>query len=118
LETGDYKTLPDPALVTYPLFKAALLAINVGWPPVWACAYAYRLDYDKSPLFPGAELFPYSAFHIPVLGYLPASRATGLTLPPMSATEDRLDPSIPEHWRRAGMIAETMVARTGQSFSR
>jgi len=30
LETGDYKTLADPALVTYPSFKAALLAINVG----------------------------------------------------------------------------------------
>jgi len=28
LQTGDYKVLPDSALVTYPLFKAALLAIN------------------------------------------------------------------------------------------
>jgi len=30
LRTGDYKTLPDPAPVTYPLFKAALLATNVS----------------------------------------------------------------------------------------
>jgi hypothetical protein len=30
LETGDYKTLPDPVIVTYPLFKAALLAINTN----------------------------------------------------------------------------------------
>ena len=127
LETGDYKVLPDSALVTYPLFKAALLAINVFWPPVWACASAIKMDYDKAPLFPGAELFPYSAFHIPWLGYLPASLATGLELPPeiltewtpdggllMSATEERLDPTVPAGAR---IIAETMVARTGKSFA-
>jgi hypothetical protein len=34
----------------------------------------------------------------------------------MSATEDLLDPTVPEHWRRARMIAEIMVARTGKSF--
>jgi hypothetical protein len=36
----------------------------------------------------------------------------------MSATEERLDPSVPEHWRRARMIAEIMIARTGSSFSK
>jgi hypothetical protein len=131
LEIGDYKTLPDPALVTFPLFKAALLAINTNWPPCWACAYAYRMGFDKSPLFPGAELFPFSVFHIPWLGYLSSPLASGLEPPPeiltertpdggllMSATEERLDPSVPEHWRRARMIAEIMIARTGSSFSK
>lgn len=129
LQTGDYKTLPDPALVTYPLFKAALLTINTSWPPCWACVYAYRMGFDKSPLFPGAELFPFSAFKIPWLGHLPASLASGLELPPailtertpdggllMSATKERLDPTVLEHWRRARMIAETMIAHTGKSF--
>ena len=54
--------------------------------------------------------------------FLPASLAAGLELPPdiltertpdggllMSATEDRLDPTMPEHWRRAQIIAETVV---------
>jgi hypothetical protein len=35
----------------------------------------------------------------------------------MTATEERLDPSNPEHWRRARILAETMVSRTGESFS-
>jgi hypothetical protein len=121
--------LPDPALVTYPLFKAALLTINAIWPASYAYASAYRLDYDTAPLFPGAELFPSSSFHIPWLGYLSAPLASGLELPPeiliertpdgglfMTATEERLDPTVPEDWRRTRMIAETMVARTGNSF--
>jgi hypothetical protein len=128
LQTGDYKVLPDPAVATYPLFKAALLAIDAIWQGTYAYAYAYRTDYEKTPLFPGAELFPSSGFHIPWLGYLSAPLASGLELPAeiltertsdggllMSATEERLDPTVPEHWRRARMIVEIMVARTGKS---
>jgi hypothetical protein len=131
LEIGDYKTLPDPALVTYPLFKAALLAINAIWPASYASAYASRSEYDKAPLLPSAELFPFSGFHIPWLGYLSAPLASGLALPPeiltertpdggllMSATEERLDPTVPEHWRRARMIAEIMIARKLDSKSK
>jgi hypothetical protein len=129
LQTGDYKVLPDPALVTYPLFKAALLAINAIWPGTYAYAYANRTDYEKPP-FPGAEPFPFFGFHIPWLGYLSAPLASGLALPPeiltertpdggllMSATEERLDPTVPEHWRRARMIADIMVARKSDSKS-
>jgi hypothetical protein len=53
--------------VTYPVYKAALLAINAIWPGHWACAQAYRLGYDKVPLIPGVPLFPYSRFHMPWL---------------------------------------------------
>jgi len=126
LQTGDYKVLPDSAVVTYPRYKAALLRINVSWPPVWACAYAYRTDYDELPLFPGAELFRSSSgFHIPWLGYLSGPLASGFELPPeiltertpdggllMTATKERLGPTVPEHRRRLRVIAETMVART------
>jgi hypothetical protein len=120
--------LPDRALVTYPLFKAALLAINAIWPTNRAYAYAYRTDYDKAPLSPGAELFPSSGFHIPWLGYLSAPLAAGLELPAeiltettpddgllMTATEERLDPTVPEHWRRARIIGEAMIARDPDS---
>jgi hypothetical protein len=128
LQTGAYKTLPDPALVTYPLFKAALLTINAIWPGNYAYAYAYKTDYEKTPLLPGAEPFPFFGFHIPWLGYLSAPLAAGLDPPPeiltertpdggllMSATEERLDPTVPEHWRRARMIADIMVARKSDS---
>jgi len=126
LMAGEYDTFPDPAVVTYPVFKAAMLAINAIWPPVWACAYAFRLDYDKVPLLPGAALFPYSRFHIPWLAYLSAPLAAGIELPPeiktertpdggplMIATEERLDPADPEHLRHARVLAQIMIARTG-----
>lgn len=127
LETGDWKVLPDPAIVTYPIFRNALLTINAIWPPLWACAYAFRVDYFEIPLAPGAPLFPYSRFHIPWIGYLPASPTKPFVLPPpeimtertpdggllMIATQDRLNPTNPEHLRRARIIAETMIAGTG-----
>jgi hypothetical protein len=112
-------------MLTYRLFRAALLAINGIWSPPWSCAQAFRLDYDKVPLFTGAPLFPYSRFHIPWLAYLSAPLATKVALPAeilnertpdggllMIATEDRLDPTNPEHVRRARILAETLIACT------
>jgi Immunity protein 52 len=126
LQAGEYDMFPDPAVVTYPVFKGALLATNAIWPPPWACAYAFRKDYDKGPLFTGAALFPYSVFHIPWLAYLSAPLGAGIELPQeiktertpdggllMIATEERLEPANPEHLRRARILAETMIARTG-----
>lgn len=129
LHTGDWKVAPDPAIVTYGIFKATLLALNAIWLPSWACAYAFNVDYDEVPLAPGAPLFPYSVFHIPWIGYLSAPLGTHLVLPPpevmtertpdggllMSATEDRLDPTNPEHLRRARIVAEKMTASTSYS---
>jgi hypothetical protein len=127
LQTSEWNVLPDPAIVTYSLFKDALLAINAIWPPLWACAYAFKVDYFEVPLAPGAPLFPYTRFHIPWMGYLPAAPTKRFVLPPpeivtertpdggllMIATEDRLDPTNPEHLRRARIIVETMIAGTG-----
>ena len=126
LQAGQYRIFPDPTVVTYPLFRAAMLDINAIWPPSWACADAFRMDYDKAPLFPSASLFPYSCFHIPWFAYLSAPFAAGLKLSPeiqaertpdggllMSATTDRLDPTNPEHLRHARILAETMIERTG-----
>lgn len=131
LQAGEYDMFPDPAIVTYPVFKAVLLAINAIWPPAWACAYAFRLDYDKAPLLPGAALFPYSRFHIPWLAYLSAPLAAGLELPPeittertpdggllMIAADERLEPTDPEHLRRASILAQIMITRTGYRSAR
>jgi hypothetical protein len=130
LETGGYKVAPDPSILTYPFFRAVLLAINAAWSPPWSCAQAFRLDYDDVPLFPGAPLFPYSRFHIPWIGYLSSQLAADIGLPPeilrentpgggllMTATKDRLDPTNPEHLRRARILAETLIGRTGHSSS-
>jgi hypothetical protein len=128
LQTGEWNVPPDPEIVTYPIFKKALLAINAIWPPVWACAYAFRVDYFEVPLAPGAPLFPYSCFHIPWMGYLPALHTKRFVLPPpeivtestpdggllMIATEDRLDPTNLEHLRRARALLEAMFAGTGE----
>jgi hypothetical protein len=131
---------PDLTIVTYPLYKAALLAMNAIWCAPWACAYAFR---SGSISVPGMEIapgvvatridgvtqvprdptFPYSIFHIPWIAYLSAEHAAGLSLTRdiltertpdggllMSATTDRLDPMNPEHARRARIIAEVMIA--------
>jgi len=126
LKAGDEMVAPDPAIVTYPMFRAALLAINTVWQQPWACVEAFRLHYNKMPLYSGAALFPYSCFHIPWIACLGPSLLKGAILPPdikteqsanggllMIATEERLDPTNPEHLRRARILAETMITCTG-----
>jgi hypothetical protein len=144
LETGDWKVFPDPAIVTCPLFRAALLAINANWPPIWACAYAFRLNSvevpiiypngargfrsETLPMIPSEPAFKDSIFHVPWIAYLSAPLAAGVKLPReiitehtpdggllMVATTDRLDPENAEHLRQARLILETMLARTGYS---
>jgi hypothetical protein len=141
LSAGDEMVPPDPAIVTYPLFRAALLAINAIWQQPWACAQAFRsrtakvpsgtgrgYSLERLPMIPADPTFPRSIFHIPWLAYLSAPLADGVKLPPeiktettpdggllMIATEERLDPDIPEHARRARILAETLIARTGLS---
>lgn len=128
LETGRYKVAVDPSILTYPFFRSALLAINAIWTPPWSCAQAFRVDYHEAPLFPGASLFPYSRFHVPWIAYLSSPIAAEVRLPPeiqcentpnggllMTATEDRLDPTNPEHLRRARILAETLITQTGYS---
>jgi hypothetical protein len=137
---GRYGEPPDLTVVTYPLFRAVLLAINAVWRAPWACAQAFR---SGTISVPGAEIvpgmvgtridsitqvpldptFPKSIFHIPWIAYLSAEHAVGIALlrdivtertPDggllMSATTDRLDPMNPEHVRRARIITEAMIA--------
>jgi hypothetical protein len=79
-------------------------------------------------MIPTEPTFPKSIFHIPWIAYLSAPLATGLGLPPeiqtegisdggllMIAAEERLDPDLPEHARRARILAETLIARTATS---
>jgi hypothetical protein len=141
LSAGDEMVPPDPSIVTYPLFRASLLAINAIWQQPWACAQAFRSRYAKVPIgtgggysledlpmIPADPTFPESIFHIPWFAYLSAPLAAGIKLPSdiktettndggllMTATEERLDPDIPEHARRARILADTLIARSGLS---
>lgn len=128
LHAGDEMVPPDPAIVTYPLFRAAFLAINAIWQQPWGCVQAFRVDYHEVPLYPGAALFPYSLFHVPWIAYLGPSLVNGAVSSPdiktentldggllLTATEERLDPNNPEHLERARILAEIMIARTGLS---
>jgi hypothetical protein len=81
---------------------------------------------ERAPMIPTEPTFPVSIFHIAWMAYLSTPLASDLILPPeiqterlpdggllMIATEERLDPTNPEHVRRARTLAETLIERTG-----
>jgi hypothetical protein len=143
LQFADFDIPPDPEIVTYPLLKSALLAINAIWQAPWACVTAFRSDVVKVPIQLGAlqatridsplqvpsdDSFPYSIFHIPWIAYLSAPLAANVRLAPevltertpdggllMIVTEERLDLTKPEHRRGARILAETLIGATGYS---
>jgi hypothetical protein len=129
LNVGDVLYPTDPLIVQYGLFREALLATSAIWQPTWAYVSAFRMYYWKGPIVPGAPVIRYNPFFIPWIAYLSPAVALGLVIEPelrtesmpdggllMSATNERLDPANPEHLRRALILAETMIARTGHKF--
>jgi len=142
LSFGEYDSASDLSIVTYPLFRGALLAISAACEAPWGYAQACRNDVVKVPIDVGPGVpafridtalpvpldpsFPKSIFHVPWIIYLSAKHAVGVTQAReiltertpdggllMSATTQRLDPTNPEHVRRARILAEIMIARTG-----
>lgn len=131
---------PDAAIVTYPLFKEALLTLAAVRTPIWA--FAFRLNSvsipgsypggvqgsrsEKLPMIASDPTFSESIFHAPWMASLSAPLAAGVEVPSgilaehtedggllMIATTDRLDPENAEHRRRARFLVEIMLARTG-----
>jgi hypothetical protein len=144
---GFYSDVPpDLTIVTYPVCKAALLAINAIWRAPWACAQAFGFASVMIPVdiggvqgtrlksvapLPRDPTFPRSIFHVPWIAYLSAEFTAGVKLPPeiltertrdggllMTATKKRLDPDNPEHARRARILAQTMIEQTGYPSGR
>jgi len=60
---GSVTVPSDLETVTYPLFRAALLAIITQFPPVWANAYLYIEDYDITSLVSGIPPHPGSTYN-------------------------------------------------------
>jgi hypothetical protein len=145
LEFGEHYLASDLSIVTYPRFRAALLAICRAWDAQWAAAQACRSEFVKTPMdfgpgvpafkietatqVPIDPTFPRSALFIPWIAYLSAKRAAGVALAPeiltertpddgllMSATTERLDPTNPAHVRHARIIAETLIPLTDQGM--
>jgi hypothetical protein len=78
---------------------------------------------------PGAPVIRYNPFFITWIAYLSPGVTRGFVVEPdlrtestpdggllMSATDERFDLANPEHLRRALILAETMIARTGLKF--
>jgi hypothetical protein len=123
LLVGDPLYPTDLSIVKYGLFREALLATSTIWQPTWAAVAAIRADYSEKPIIPGVPLFPYSALHIPWIAYLSPTPSLRFSLPAdirterapdggllMTTTEEPLEPTNPEHLRRARILAETMLA--------
>jgi hypothetical protein len=131
LEFGGILNPTDPLIVSYPLFRSALLTIATNWQPPWAYACAFRRNYWEGPIVPGAPRFRHSPFHIPWIAYVSPRLSKGFVVPPpdvrtehapgggllLSATKERFEPLNPDHLRRAHILAETMIACTGDKFS-
>jgi hypothetical protein len=127
LEIGGPLAPTDPAVVNYPLFRKALLAMTAHWQPTWSYACAFRMDYWKAPIVPGAPVIRYNPFHITWIAYLSPALTKRFVVPPpdvctehapgggllLSATEETFDLTNPEHLRRARLLAETMISHTG-----
>ncbi len=125
LEAGYYTVPPDHAVVTYPIFKSALLILIEIWPAPWANVQV-SLWGQKPPTLPGEPPFPYSGYQMPWISYLCAERAARITLPDeiltertpdggllMIAAQTRLDPTRRDHMARSRVLAEVMIKHGG-----
>jgi hypothetical protein len=125
-EVGFVRMPSDPDVVTYPLFRSALLAILSQWSLMWANASAIGRRDEVAPGVPASPSFPSSHYNIPWFSYLSAPLAAGLAPPAgiisertqeggllMIAAEERLDPTNPQHILRSRAIADIMTARAG-----
>jgi hypothetical protein len=122
LTAGSSSFPPDPAIVTYPIFKAALLTMISIWPPSWANARYYVGGLNPPPTPPGEPPFPNSGFQMPWLSYLCAERSAGIVPPSgmmtertpdggllMIAAKTRFDPTNRDHVKRSRALLEIMM---------
>ena len=119
-EIGSHVAPPDPSLITFPIFKAALLAMISIWPAPWANAQCSFWG-ERAPTLPGEPEFPYSGYQMPWISYLNAERAANVVVPPeiitertpdggllMIAAETRFDPTNVEHMRPSRLMVQIM----------
>jgi hypothetical protein len=124
-ELGSERHPPNPAVVTFGLYKAVLLAMIRIWPAPWANAQCANWG-EELPTLPGDPPFLYSGYGLPWISYLCAERAAKVDVPTgvktertpdggllMIATEERFDYTNPEHMRPSRLMAEIMIEHGG-----
>ena len=124
-EIGSDFQAPDPAVVTYSLYRAALVSMISLWPAPWANAQC-AIWGERPPTLPGEPAFPYSGYQMPWISYLCAERAAKVDVAPaiktertadggllMTATEARFDPANVEHMRASRLMAQIMMRYGG-----
>lgn len=127
LQAGAYQIPPDASIVTYPIFKRALLILVSIWPCPWGRVLVTRPDGETML----NEIGGFSALQkrqrlMTWMGYLSAERADGLVAPPdvlseptpdggllMIATEEQLEPTNADQMRHCDRLAEIMDQRKG-----
>jgi len=126
VHTGGYEIPPQPSIITYPIFKAALLTMIAAWPCTWANASAFKMDYWEHSDAPGEAPMPYSIYHLSWMAYLSGERSAKLTPPAgvtwertpdggllLIAAEERFDPTNPLHIQRSRAIVNFMIDQLG-----
>jgi hypothetical protein len=120
-EVGGVHQLPDPALTTYPIYRAALEAMASSFPCPYACAkYFIITETEWVPGSLGMLALPGERLEIfdgAWIAYLSAPFAAGFTPPPeifaertpgggliLSAVKDHIDPTNPDHVRRSRVL--------------
>jgi hypothetical protein len=125
LEAGRDTTPPDPEMISFPIFRSALLAMLSIWPAPWANVRA-SIWGQAPPTPPGQPPFPKSGYQMPWMSYLCGERAARIKLPDeirtertpdggllMIAAETRFDPTNREHMARSRILAEIMIEHGG-----
>lgn len=138
---GSVETPPDPASVTYPVYRQAMDALASLWPVpwMWVRCMLWSDATSRSWTIPPAGstreewLASMTAAQPPKpveavwMLYLSSPLANRLKAPPeltceptpgggvtLSAMLDRPDPGDPDHRRRMGKLAEIMAERVGR----
>ena len=137
-EIGDLNRLPDPDLVTYPIYKGALEAMASAFPCpyVWARYFIstetiWIPNPDGGGGATAARGEPTGPFDGVWIGYLSAPLAAGLTPPPdlfpertpgggliLSAVRDHIDPTNPDHVLRSQKLQAIMTKQAARPSHR
>jgi hypothetical protein len=124
LHAGQRYLPPDPSVITYPMFKSALLATVSIWPAPTAGAKC--VIWDEGPPRPPGEAPVPDSGTFPWMFYLNAKRTAHIDPPReiltertpdggllMIAAETRFDPADREHMARSQVLAEIMDEHGG-----
>jgi len=136
-QIGSLRSFPDPALVTYPIYRGALEAMVSSFPCPYAWAKYFIAEeleplrpatFPVQPSPPGKRLQPFDGAWI---AYLSAPLAAGFTPPAdlfpertpgggliLSAVKDHIDPTNPDHVLASQKLQTILSERAGKASQR